>query len=274
MLTLGRNILFSILFHALIALSAFMTGWYLVGEKEDFLVVSFVEEALQSEKPVDRAIPASGKEPHRQNMRKAEISGKEKAEDSSPLFDADRQNAHMRSRGSTERVEDAEDTEKQEFAAQLSESATKKRVQETEQTAPSAHQLSNAVVEGNSEKGSDSRGLTGTEGEDAGSEHASAFLSFPAAPRASGDPDPLHVIQQAIEEAKRYPYLARKRGIEGTVTTAFAINQAGNPERIRIIRSSGSTILDSAAQKTILAAAPFPRVTGSIEIAISYRLKE
>jgi protein TonB len=274
MLTLRRNILFSILFHALVAVSVFITGMKIVGEKKNFIVVSFVEEALQSEKPVDSAIPASGKDPHRQIKQKAEMSGTEKAEDSSPLFDEDIHKAHTRSLGSMERIEDAEDTGKKEFASPSTESRKDETERQTEQAALSARPLSNAVVGENIEQEFDSRGLTRAVSQQTGSEHAAGFLSSPAASQASGGPDPLRTIQKAIEKAKHYPYLAKKRGIEGTVTTVFTINQAGNPEQIRIIRSSGSRLLDSAAQKTIRAASPFPRVTGAIEIAISYRLKE
>ncbi len=89
-----------------------------------------------------------------------------------------------------------------------------------------------------------------------------------------GHPDAVGIIRAAIERAKSYPYLARKRGIEGTATAAFTINKTGRPENIRIIRSSGSDILDTAAMETIRRAAPFPAVNGVIEAPIVFRLEK
>ncbi len=80
-------------------------------------------------------------------------------------------------------------------------------------------------------------------------------------------------IRAAIERAKRYPSFARKRGIEGTVSAEFSINAEGLPENVSIKKSSGFTILDSAAKETILRAAPFPVVAGKIEIPITFRLR-
>jgi TonB family protein len=266
MLTLRRNIILSLLFHALVAASVVMAGWTIIGEKKNFIVVSFVEEALHSETSGDPVIPARGKDQHRQKMQKAD--------DSSPLFDADRQKTDMRSPGGMEQVEHAKDTKRPVFNAQLSKTTTKKRILRSEQTALSARPVSTPWYGENTEEESDSRGLTGTGEEDSGSGHAAGLLSSPVEHGGSGSMDHLYAIQKAIEKAKQYPFVAKKRGIQGAVTTAFTIDQAGNPEQIRIIRSSGSRILDSAAQKTILAAAPFPRVRGAIEIRISYILKE
>lgn len=83
----------------------------------------------------------------------------------------------------------------------------------------------------------------------------------------------IHQIRAAIERAKIYPVLARKRKQEGTVVTGFSINSNGLPENIRIIKSSGINILDSAARDTIIRAAPFPIVKGSIEVPITFILK-
>jgi TonB family protein len=80
-------------------------------------------------------------------------------------------------------------------------------------------------------------------------------------------------IRAAIERAKRYPLFARDRGIEGKVTAEFSIDINGLPEDVKIKRSSGFKILDSAAKETIIRAAPFPVVRGKIEIPITFRLR-
>lgn len=79
-------------------------------------------------------------------------------------------------------------------------------------------------------------------------------------------------IRSAIEKAKTYPFLARKKGIEGTVITVFAINSQGYPKNVRVEKSSGSEILDSAALNIIAKAAPFPRVDGHIVIPLTFSL--
>ncbi len=89
-----------------------------------------------------------------------------------------------------------------------------------------------------------------------------------------GKSDAVAIIRAAIERAKSYPYFARKRGTEGTATASFTINKTGRPENIRIIRSSGSDILDAAALETIRRAAPFPVAGGVIEVPIAFRLEK
>ena len=82
------------------------------------------------------------------------------------------------------------------------------------------------------------------------------------------------LIKAAIEKAKTYPFLARKNRIEGTVITGFTINNKGYPEDVKVERSSGSEILDSAAVKIVMKAAPFPEVTGEIIVPITFKLTE
>lgn len=80
------------------------------------------------------------------------------------------------------------------------------------------------------------------------------------------------LIRAAIEKAKTYPILARKKKIEGTVITEFAINAKGFPENVRVRKSSGHEILDSAALNIISKAAPFPQIKEPVEIPITFSL--
>jgi protein TonB len=84
----------------------------------------------------------------------------------------------------------------------------------------------------------------------------------------------LKAIRSAIEKAKDYPFLARKKKIEGTVITEFTISGRGYPEDIKVKKSSGSEILDSAAIKIITRAAPFPKVNSKIVIPLTFKLTE
>jgi len=81
-------------------------------------------------------------------------------------------------------------------------------------------------------------------------------------------------IRSAIEKVKTYPFLARKKKIEGTVLTGFTINNKGYPQDIKIKKSSGHEILDSAAIKIVMKAAPFPEVTGEILVPITFKLTD
>lgn len=82
------------------------------------------------------------------------------------------------------------------------------------------------------------------------------------------------LIRSAIEKARTYPVIARRRKIEGTVVTEFMITKKGLPEDIKIRTSSGSEILDSAAVDIIKKAGPMPHVEGSLIIPIKFSLTE
>ena len=81
-------------------------------------------------------------------------------------------------------------------------------------------------------------------------------------------------IRNAIDRAKVYPLLARKRKIEGTVIMEFIINNKGYPQDIRVEKSSDHEILDSAAIKTLKNAAPLPHIQGKIIIPIRFKLTD
>jgi TonB family protein len=81
-------------------------------------------------------------------------------------------------------------------------------------------------------------------------------------------------IRSAIERAKSYPFLARQRGIEGTVLVSFMINKKGSPQAIRIVKSSGYQILDEEVPRMIRSASPFPGLKGEIVIPITFKLTE
>jgi len=88
------------------------------------------------------------------------------------------------------------------------------------------------------------------------------------------------MVKQRIEEVRRYPSWAKRRGIEGEVCIKFAILSKGLTQDIRIIHSSGSKVLDEEAVDTIRRASPFPPVPEEIdssliwmEVSIVFTLK-
>jgi periplasmic protein TonB len=59
-----------------------------------------------------------------------------------------------------------------------------------------------------------------------------------------------------LAKAQRYPDQAR--GLQGVVSLAFTIDRHGGVVSSRIVKSSGSTILDAEALDLIKRAAPLP----------------
>ncbi len=67
-------------------------------------------------------------------------------------------------------------------------------------------------------------------------------------------------IKQLIESNWEYPELALRYGLQGRLFLEFTIGGNGQLERLRVIRSSGSQLLDDEAIRAIKAAAPFPAI--------------
>jgi protein TonB len=77
--------------------------------------------------------------------------------------------------------------------------------------------------------------------------------------------DPIYVsyfnkVKQLIEAHWEYPELALRYGLQGRLSLEFTIGPHGQLERARVIRSSGSQLLDDEALRAIKAAAPFPPI--------------
>ncbi len=80
------------------------------------------------------------------------------------------------------------------------------------------------------------------------------------------------LLRQRIERAKRYPALARRLGMEGTVHVEFRIARDGSVEGVKVAKSSGYPVLDEASVQAIKRAVPLPIVPGQIRVPISYLL--
>ncbi len=84
-------------------------------------------------------------------------------------------------------------------------------------------------------------------------------------------------LREKIIGKKMYPQAARRRNIEGVVLVFLELDAGGQPVELRIIQSSGSRILDSAALSLIEKVMPFEHGldgTLSVEIPIRYDLEE
>lgn len=86
-----------------------------------------------------------------------------------------------------------------------------------------------------------------------------------SAPVSLNTRDPVYVtyfnkIKQMIESQWEYPEMALRYGLQGKLALEFTISGSGQLERIRLIRSSGSQLLDDEAVRAVKAAAPFPPI--------------
>ena len=72
-------------------------------------------------------------------------------------------------------------------------------------------------------------------------------------------------IKHAINQKWEYPELAKRYGLQGTLLLEFAVGANGQIEQLRLVRSSGSQLLDDEALRAIKAAAPFPPIPAWIK---------
>ncbi|OGQ80047.1 MAG: hypothetical protein A3F90_06000 [Deltaproteobacteria bacterium RIFCSPLOWO2_12_FULL_60_19] len=70
----------------------------------------------------------------------------------------------------------------------------------------------------------------------------------------------LTLIKQAVEVEWSYPPVALQYGLQGALLVEFTILGNGQVEDVRILRSSGYTVLDKEATRALRAAAPFPPI--------------
>lgn len=85
----------------------------------------------------------------------------------------------------------------------------------------------------------------------------------------------LSFIVNYVKEHIPYPYLARKRGIEGDLRVSIVVDQNGKISSVKVIKSSGYQILDDNTIKyfTKLILPKKPEDTVSFEIKVSYGLR-
>lgn len=82
------------------------------------------------------------------------------------------------------------------------------------------------------------------------------------------------VLRERIQSRIVYPEEAVRRGQEGDVLLRIRIGAGGVPGEIRIARSSGVRLLDAAARKGVVRAAPLPGSVGWVEVPVRFRLRQ
>ncbi|OGW07649.1 MAG: hypothetical protein A2W77_05405 [Nitrospinae bacterium RIFCSPLOWO2_12_39_16] len=82
-------------------------------------------------------------------------------------------------------------------------------------------------------------------------------------------------MRRNIEGIKGYPYLAIRRGVEGTVVLFVKLDAEGKLIKNHIKRSSGYEILDAHAVSLVKRVCPFKHTAKrdvEIELPVTYRL--
>lgn len=89
----------------------------------------------------------------------------------------------------------------------------------------------------------------------------------------------LREVRRLLEKHKDYPWMARRRNIQGVVALMFTIASGGQVEACWISRSSGQDLLDDAARDTLRRVGNFPpfppelnRQKLTIEVPLAFRL--
>ena len=87
-------------------------------------------------------------------------------------------------------------------------------------------------------------------------------------------------VRQRIADAKYYPRIARRRGMEGQPVIAFTLTKRGGILETNLIQTSGFRLLDEAALEAVQQAAPYPEIpaelkteTYQFKLPISFILK-
>ena len=86
--------------------------------------------------------------------------------------------------------------------------------------------------------------------------------------------DYINTFREHVERVGNlhYPAQARAQGITGEVRLMVVISSDGNVKAIRLLESSGSTILDEAAKQSVRQAAPFGKFTEDMNDIVELRL--
>lgn len=67
-------------------------------------------------------------------------------------------------------------------------------------------------------------------------------------------------VRSKVQRHFRYPKSADRAGLSGTVTVSFIISASGGVSGVRIVKGSGSPVLDDAAVSAVQKAEPFPKI--------------
>lgn len=84
--------------------------------------------------------------------------------------------------------------------------------------------------------------------------------------------DLARLLRHAIEDHKRYPFTARRRGQQGTASVGFTLTPDGRIEGLTLDAASGHTALDQAALAAVEGIAPFQPAGRYLDAPAEFRL--
>lgn len=89
------------------------------------------------------------------------------------------------------------------------------------------------------------------------------------------------MIKRKIQELRKYPRWAKKQGFQGVSVMSFLLNPSGAAQDVRLVRSSGFSILDKEAVATVKRASPFPPIPSTInqeliiiEVGLNFQIEQ
>lgn len=94
--------------------------------------------------------------------------------------------------------------------------------------------------------------------EKSSAEGRAAAASRGARTSALAPPHYLTAVFARVQQAKRYPAEAQARGDQGRAVVSISIRRNGALAQARLVRSSGSSLLDEATLEAVRRAAPYP----------------
>ena len=86
----------------------------------------------------------------------------------------------------------------------------------------------------------------------------------------------LSIISAILRENLKYPFIARKMGWEGKVVISFILTKDGKVKNIKVVKSSGFSVLDENTIDTVKRCAhlfPLPPVDVKVVLPVVYRLE-
>jgi TonB family protein len=93
--------------------------------------------------------------------------------------------------------------------------------------------------------------------------------AFPPGPSLA---ERLAEIRRRVQEAVVYPPEARRRRITGVTRIRFEIAANGHASGIHTVETSGSALLDEAAERGAADAGELPRIYGRVEVPVRFQL--
>lgn len=102
---------------------------------------------------------------------------------------------------------------------------------------------------------------------------AAPLVGVSGSERTGGEDGTAARLRDAIQSRMVYPDEAVRRGQEGEVLLHIRIGKGGSPGEIRVVKSSGARILDEAARRGVVRAAPLPSAPGWVEVPVRFVLQ-